>query len=72
MENKNGMAGVFSFFIPGLGHLYRGLMLQGFLSFVLTIMGYFFFIIPGFIIHAYVIYDSMKPSPQKQDHKQSA
>lgn len=46
-----GVAAVLSFFIPGLGHIYKGHIGSGILLFVVTVIGYVAFIIPGLIIH---------------------
>jgi TM2 domain-containing membrane protein YozV len=45
------IAGVLSFFFPGLGQLYKGQLLRAILWFVFTGVGYWFFIVPGLILH---------------------
>jgi TM2 domain-containing membrane protein YozV len=45
------IAGLLSFFIPGLGQLYKGQFLRALLWFVLTPAGYWLFIIPGIVLH---------------------
>src|SRR5262249_16042075 len=45
------VAMLLSFLIPGLGQLYKGQALNGFVWFVLVIAGYFLFIFPGVILH---------------------
>lgn len=54
-----GLAGVLSFFIPGLGQLYRGKIFGGLLWFVFTAIGYFFLFVPGLIIHLFCIIDAV-------------
>lgn len=46
-----GVAAVLSFFFPGLGHLYKGEIGTGILWFIFVVIGYFFFVIPGLILH---------------------
>ena len=47
-----------STFVPGLGQIYEGNILRGFLVFLGTFFGFFLFIIPGLIIWLYGIYDA--------------
>jgi len=51
-----GIAAVLSFLIPGLGQIYKGRVLRGFFWFVLTIIGYAFFIVPGLILHVLCVF----------------
>jgi TM2 domain-containing membrane protein YozV len=60
------MAILLSLICPGLGHLYTGRMIQGLLLFVLTVAGYFCFIVPGIIIHLFVIVDAARDSNRKK------
>lgn len=53
-----GAAAVLSFFIPGLGQLYKGRIALGLGCFIATIAGYVAFILPGVIIHLFVIIDA--------------
>jgi TM2 domain-containing membrane protein YozV len=45
------VAMILSLLIPGLGQLYKGQPINGLAWFVLTILGYVFFIVPGLILH---------------------
>lgn len=54
------LAGILSFLLPGLGHLYIGKSWSGIGLFILTFIGYAFYVIPGLIIHILVIIDSVK------------
>ena len=45
------VAMVLSLMIPGLGQLYKGQPINGLAWFLLTGAGYFFFIIPGIVLH---------------------
>ncbi len=45
------IAGALSFFIPGLGQLYKGQLWRALLWFLLTPAGYALFIVPGIILH---------------------
>lgn len=51
-----GLAAVLSFFIPGLGQLYKGQFLEGVLAFIITLIAYMFFVVPGLIMHGAVVY----------------
>jgi TM2 domain-containing membrane protein YozV len=53
-----GAAAVLSFFIPGLGQLYKGRIGLGFVLFIATVVGYFLLIVPGVVIHLFVIIDA--------------
>lgn len=64
---NKGIAALLSFLIPGAGQLYKGQVLNGLVWFLLTVVGYFFLIIPGLIIHVCSIVgatmgDEMKPA----------
>ncbi len=50
-----GVAAVLTFFIPGLGQLYKGDIFVGIVIFVFTLIGYSLFFLPGIIIHCYAI-----------------
>jgi hypothetical protein len=54
----NGLAAVLSFFIPGLGQLYKGDIGRGIVLFVLTLIGYVLLIIPGVFVHVITILDA--------------
>ena len=45
------VAMLLSFFIPGLGQLYKGQLLNGFVWFVVVAGGYFLLVIPGLALH---------------------
>ena len=45
------LAGLLSFFIPGLGQLYRGRFFSALFWFIFTAAGYACFIIPGIVLH---------------------
>jgi hypothetical protein len=49
------IAGVLSFFIPGLGQLYKGQFWGALLWFILTSVGYFLLIFPGLILHFFCV-----------------
>ncbi len=48
---NRGIAMLLSFFIPGLGQLYKGQPINGAVWFVLVVIGYIALIIPGVILH---------------------
>jgi TM2 domain-containing membrane protein YozV len=47
-----GIAAVLSVLIPGLGHVYAGRLLAGGGWFLLTALGYWAVLVPGFVFHA--------------------
>lgn len=52
------MAAVLSFFLPGLGQLVQGRVFTAILAFILVLMGYCLFIVPGLIMHLMTILDA--------------
>ncbi len=61
-----GGAAVLSFFIPGLGQLYRGGIGRGILWVIGVVIGYFFFVVPGIIAHLICIADAYSGDPTKE------
>lgn len=57
-SRKYGGPAVLSLFIPGLGQLVKGQVGKGIGFFFLTMLGYMFFVLPGFLIHIWVIVDA--------------
>jgi TM2 domain-containing membrane protein YozV len=53
-----GVAAVLSFFWPGLGQMYKGYVLAGVVWMIMTIIGYFFCILPGVVLHLINIFDA--------------
>ncbi len=60
-----GVAAVLSFFIPGLGQLYKGHLLSAMLWFVLVGVAYFFLVVPGLVLHLICIIDALSGDPYK-------
>jgi TM2 domain-containing membrane protein YozV len=52
---SKGVAALLSFIIPGAGHIYKGSVGAGIAWLIFTTIGYFFFIIPGIILHVICI-----------------
>ena len=46
-----GVAAVLSFFIPGLGQIYKGQIGFGLICLIGTVIGYMLMIVPGLIVH---------------------
>lgn len=65
-----GVAGVLSFFIPGLGQLYKGQLLGGIAWFCLVAVGYLFLVIPGLMLHFCCVVGAMMGDPYKQGKHQ--
>lgn len=58
-----GIAAICSFFIPGLGQIYKGQVLNGLCWLVLVLLGYVFFIVPGLILHALCLLGAASGGP---------
>lgn len=59
-----GVAGVLSFFIPGLGQIYKSQVGRGFVFLVGTFVGYVLLIIPGVVLHIVGIVDAVSHEPR--------
>lgn len=58
-ELKNSsIAGFCSSFIPGLGQVYNGETVKGFVLFSLALLGLCLLLLPGFIVWLYAMYDA--------------
>lgn len=58
-ERKNAsIAGFSSSCIPGFGQLYNGETVKGFVLFLLTLAGLCLFLVPGFLVWLYAMYDA--------------
>lgn len=55
---SKGIAAVINIVFPGAGHLYQGRVLVGTILFFLTVLGYFFFFLPGLVMHFLVVLDA--------------
>ncbi len=60
-----GIAALLSFFIPGLGQLYKGQVFNGIIWFVVVGIGYVFLLIPGIILHLCCIIGATMGNPYK-------
>lgn len=59
-KDWNGAAAILSFLIPGLGQLYKGEIGRGLVLFIVTLIGYVFFIVPGLLLHLLTVADAGK------------
>jgi TM2 domain-containing membrane protein YozV len=62
-EWSPGIAAVLSFFIPGLGQIYKAQIARGILVFLMTVGGYALFVVPGIIMHLIAIVDATQGDP---------
>lgn len=58
-----GVAAILSFFIPGLGQLYKLQFVRAVFWPIMVFLGYFFFIIPGLLLHLICIVDAAASDP---------
>jgi hypothetical protein len=58
-----GLAAVLSFFLPGLGQLYKGQILNGIAGFFMVGLGYAALILPGLLLHLFCIIGAASGNP---------
>jgi hypothetical protein len=58
-----GLAAVLSFFLPGLGQLYKGQIINGIVWFVFVGMGYVALVLPGLILHFFCVLGALSGNP---------
>ncbi len=58
-----GLAAVLSFFVPGLGQLYKGQILNGIVWFFMVGLGYVALILPGLLLHLFCIIGAASGNP---------
>jgi TM2 domain-containing membrane protein YozV len=58
-----GLAAVLSFFLPGLGQLYKGQIISGIFWFLFVSMGYVALILPGLILHFFCVLGALSGNP---------
>jgi TM2 domain-containing membrane protein YozV len=58
-----GLAAVLSFFVPGLGQLYKGQILNGIVWFFMVGFGYMALILPGLLLHLFCIIGAASGNP---------
>lgn len=58
-----GLAAVLSFFVPGLGQLYKGQILNGIIWFFFVCMGYVALILPGLVLHFFCVLGALSGNP---------
>jgi TM2 domain-containing membrane protein YozV len=58
-----GLAAVLSFFVPGLGQLYKGQILNGIVWFFMVGLGYVALILPGLLLHLFCIIGAASGDP---------
>jgi TM2 domain-containing membrane protein YozV len=58
-----GLAAALSFFLPGLGQLYKGQILNGIVWFFMVGLGYMALILPGLLLHLFCIIGAASGNP---------
>ena len=58
-----GLAAVLSFFIPGLGQLYKGQIINGVAWFFFVGLGYLALILPGLVLHFFCVLGALSGNP---------
>ena len=61
-----GIAALLSFVIPGAGQMYKGKIGTGIFWFIIVIIGYFMFILPGLILHLICVITATSGDPYKE------
>lgn len=67
-----GIAGLLSFLIPGAGLMYKGQVGLGVVMFIVTVVGYLIFILPGLGLHLLTIGMSVSGDPMRAPGEPSA
>lgn len=62
-----GLAAVLSFFMPGLGQLYKGQFFNAVAWFFVVLLGYGALIIPGLILHFFCVLGALSGNPWTED-----
>jgi TM2 domain-containing membrane protein YozV len=60
------LAAILSFFIPGVGQMYKGAVGAGILWLIFTPLGYILLIIPGIIMHVICIINAASGDPYRK------
>jgi TM2 domain-containing membrane protein YozV len=60
-----GVAAVLSFFVPGLGQMYKGRIGAGLMWLIVVLIGYWLFIAPGLILHLVCLFNAASGDPSK-------
>ena len=58
-----GLAALLSFFLPGLGQLYKGQIVNGIVWFIMVMCGYAALILPGLILHFFCVLGALSGNP---------
>jgi TM2 domain-containing membrane protein YozV len=58
-----GLAAVLSFFLPGLGQLYKGQIINGIVWFCFVCVGYLALVVPGLILHFFCVLGALSGNP---------
>lgn len=58
-----GLAAVLSFFVPGLGQLYKGQIINGIIWFLFVGMGYVALVVPGLLLHFFCVLGALSGNP---------
>ena len=58
-----GLAAVLSFFLPGLGQLYKGQIINGIVWFFMVMCGYAALILPGVVLHFFCVLGALSGNP---------
>ena len=61
-----GLAAVLSFFLPGLGQLYKGQIINGIVWFFMVMCGYAALIVPGVVLHFFCVLGALNGNPWSQ------
>jgi TM2 domain-containing membrane protein YozV len=59
------MAAILSLFIPGLGQMYKGQIINGLVWFCVVAVGYAFLVLPGVVLHVLCVLGAMLGDPYR-------
>lgn len=62
---SRGTAALLSLFIPGLGQMYKGQIVNGLAWFLFVVVGYFLLIVPGLVLHLLCVLGAASGDPRR-------
>lgn len=63
---SRGTAAILSLFIPGLGQMYKGQVINGVVWFAVVAVGYVFLVLPGVVLHVLCVLGAASGDPYRR------